>query len=236
MIAVVLQPMYFPWSGVFDQIRLADTYVHYDDVQMPRGRSFTSRVQIKQPQGAIWLTVPVRRGGDQLIKDVITDESTRWRQKHLATLSHAFAKCPHRDDALDIASEVLKKSGDSLSEINIMAIELISNYMGLKCIFTRSSEIQCGGKSTGRLVAICEKLQADVYITGHGAKSYLNHESFEDKGIKVEYMSYQLKEHPQQHGPFTPYVSSLDLIANMGRDGVGCLGGSTISWRSFIND
>ncbi len=59
---VVLQPQFFPWRGVFEQIRLADEFVHLDDAQFQKG-GFTNRVQIKTPHGPQWLTVPVLRSG-----------------------------------------------------------------------------------------------------------------------------------------------------------------------------
>ena len=52
--------MFFPWVGLFEQIRLANVFVHYDDVQLPQGRSFTTRVQLKAPTGVHWLTMPVK--------------------------------------------------------------------------------------------------------------------------------------------------------------------------------
>ena len=45
-VVVISQPMLFPWVGMFEQIRLADVYVHYTDVQFSKG-SFVNRVQIK---------------------------------------------------------------------------------------------------------------------------------------------------------------------------------------------
>ena len=51
--------MFLPWIGLFEQIRLADVFVHYDDVQMPRGRSFVQRVQIKTPRGQQWLSAQI---------------------------------------------------------------------------------------------------------------------------------------------------------------------------------
>ena len=42
---VVSQPMFLPWIGLFEQVRLADRFIHYDDVQLPQGRSFISRVK-----------------------------------------------------------------------------------------------------------------------------------------------------------------------------------------------
>ena len=56
---VVSQPMFFPWVGMFEQIRLADAYVHYTDVQFSKG-SFVNRVQIKTADGFRWLTVPLK--------------------------------------------------------------------------------------------------------------------------------------------------------------------------------
>ncbi|MCA9907942.1 MAG: WbqC family protein, partial [Anaerolineae bacterium] len=55
---VISQSMYFPWAGLLEQIRLADTFVHYDDVQHTRG--FYNRVQIKTGNGVRWITVPLR--------------------------------------------------------------------------------------------------------------------------------------------------------------------------------
>ena len=55
---VISQSMYFPWVGMLEQIRLADVFMHYDDVQLARG--FYNRVQVKTAQGARWLTVPLR--------------------------------------------------------------------------------------------------------------------------------------------------------------------------------
>jgi len=34
---VISQPMLFPWVGMFEQIRLADMFVYYDDVQFSKG-------------------------------------------------------------------------------------------------------------------------------------------------------------------------------------------------------
>ncbi len=56
---VVLQPGYLPWLGFFDQLRRADTFVVYDDVQYDKG-GWRNLNRVKSPGGAIWLTVPVR--------------------------------------------------------------------------------------------------------------------------------------------------------------------------------
>lgn len=46
----VLQPGYLPWLGYFDQVRRADVFVHYDDVQFDRG-GWRNRNRVKSPRG-----------------------------------------------------------------------------------------------------------------------------------------------------------------------------------------
>ena len=57
MNVVISQSMYFPWIGLFEQVRLSDLFIHYDDVQFTRG--FYNRVQIKTRNGIRWLTIPL---------------------------------------------------------------------------------------------------------------------------------------------------------------------------------
>ena len=128
---VILQPMFFPWIGVFEQINLSDLYIHYDDVQFPKGKSrkiFINRVQIKGASGTQWLTVPVLRKGTQLINQVIIDDSQNWRDKHLKTLKQNYSKAPYSEEMFDIVRTAYSLKTDRLSELNIFIIEKISHY------------------------------------------------------------------------------------------------------------
>jgi len=64
----------------------------------------------------------------------------------------------------------------------------------------------------------------------------LNHSLFEENDIRVEYMAYKRVPYQQQHGDFTPYVSILDLIANMGREGSMIICSHTQYWKEFLNE
>lgn len=233
---VVSQPMFLPWIGIFEQIRAADVFVHYDDVQFPLGRSFSSRVQVKAENGLRWLTIPVRRDGKQLIKDVRIDLSKDWKSSHLGILHHAYRKAQFTDLAMSLVESIYKYDGDSLSEFCILGIEEIANFLGLNCKFIRSSTYNFATSSSQKLLDIVRVEQGDVYITGHGAKNYLDHEKFETYGIEVEYMDYVLRDYPQLHGEFTPYVTIVDLIANIGEDATDRIAVKTVNWRDFFSE
>mgnify|MGYP006198969765 CR=1 FL=1 len=91
------------------------------------------------------------------------------------------------------------------------------------------------GASTQRVIDLCLALRADHYLTGHGARHYLDHQAFEARGITVSYIKYGTPPYPQLHGEFTPYVSALDLIANRGPEGIADIGGQPLAWREFLS-
>lgn len=233
---VISQPMFLPWVGLVDQIRLADVFVHYDDVQMPRGRSFISRVQVKLADGIRWLTAPLdRKNSGTNINEIQLLGDEKWRRKHIATLRHAFANAPHLEDMMELVEEIYGSKEKNLAKFNEMSLERIASYFGISAEFHRSSDLGIGGKSTQRLIEICKYFGASEYITGHGARNYLDHEAFEHEGIRVSYMRYNYNSWPQLHGPFTPYVTTLDLIANCGKKGIQYISSGTVDWKEFVN-
>jgi hypothetical protein len=228
--------MYFPWVGLFEQIKSADVFVHYDNVQLPQGRSFITRVQVKTADGIRWLTAPVRRESGQEIRDVRLDHTTDWRHKHLATLQQAYANSPCRADMLHLVEQVFGRVSDSLSEMNIDLLETISRYLQLDTRFEIASRYDSSSTGTKKLIELCQRFDANLYVTGHGALRYLDHEAFESKGIGVAYMDYRCVEYDQLHGGFTPYVSILDAIANLGQETQTLLQPRTRDWKEFKDE
>ena len=236
MNAVISQSMYFPWVGLLEQVRLADVFAHYDDVQFTRG--LYNRVQVKTPRGTQWLTVPLRdqhRG--QVIDEVMVDERTNWRSQHLGVLKRAYADAPYCIEMLKLVEHVFNQPARSLADIARNSIIALAEYFELaqETRFVSSRELGVSGSSSQRLRDLCIALGADIYVTGHGARNYLDHQIFEDNGIEVRYMKYDCVPYPQLHGNFTPYVTSLDLVANCGKEGRHVIQSETIYWKTFIN-
>lgn len=238
MRVVISQSMLFPWVGLLEQVRLADAFVHYDDVQFSKG-SFVNRVQIKTPEGMRWMTVPLQdlRMG-QRIAEVRIAPASRWRELHLDLLRRSFASAPHAADALALAERVYATEHDNLGALARASLLALADYFGLAATtrFIDVGALQIDGASSERVLGVVQRLGGSNYITGHGAARYLDHEGFERAGVQVQYMDYQRRAYPQSHGAFTPYVSSLDLVAQCGRAGARHIQSNTVSWRDFLND
>lgn len=232
---VISQSMYFPWVGLLEQVRLAQVFVHYDDVQFARG--FYNRVQIKTEHGCRWLTVPLRdhhRG--QRIDEIVVDDHVDWRKQHYDILRQAYRKAPYCKEMLSLVESIFDKPIKILADVARASIFGLIDYFGLGNgrRFLNSVDLGIGGASSRRLHDIVRAVGGTVYITGHGARNYLDHGLFENSGIDVRYMNYELIPYPQLHGTFTPYVTSLDLIANCGHDGASVIKSSAICWREFL--
>ena len=230
---VISQPMYFPWVGLLEQMRLADVFVHLDDAQFSKGGLF-NRVQVKTEQGTPWLTVPLAETklGQSLNETRMAEHD--WRRKQLATLRQAYAAAPHVEEMLGLVESVLEIEHESLVALSAASVEALAAFFEITPKEIRwASAMGVEGTGSARVLAICEALGAERYVTGHGAREYLDHESFGAAGIRVEYLDYEKREYPQLHAAFTPFVSALDLAANCGRAGREVIASGTVYWKDF---
>jgi hypothetical protein len=223
---VVLQPGYLPWLGFFDQLRRADVFVYYDDVQFDT-HGWRNRNRIKTQAGAQWLTVPVRHGGLglPLVKDVEIDARTPWARKHVASLRQAYARAPHVADYLPSLVEVLERKWERLVDLDLAVVELIRGWLGLDRRMVRASELGIDGHRSERLVRICRHFGARSYYSGAAARAYLDVDLFHRDGIRVDWQDFAHPVYPQLHGDFVPYLSIVDLVFNCGAASMAVLEG-----------
>src|SRR5215216_929794 len=164
MNVAIIQPSYIPWRGYFDQIRRADLFIFYDDVQYDK-HGWRNRNQIKTAQGKRWLTIPVHSKGVTKgipIKDVRIDWSTRWANDHSKTLTLAYKKSPHFASYEAWLDTVFSRRDELLADFTIWLTIEISHKLGfMHTRFMRSSEIAgIHGKKTDRLIQILGRVCA----------------------------------------------------------------------------
>lgn len=222
MNVVILQPSYIPWRGFFDQIRRADLFIFYDDVQYDK-HGWRNRNQIKTAQGKQWLTIPVHSKGvteGVPIKEVRIDWSKPWAKIHFKALNFAYAKAPHFASYAPWLASVYERRDEFLADFTIWLTIEISRQIGIDHTrFMRSSEIHgIDGQKTGRLIQILKHVGAKHYISGPSARDYVEKEKFEAAGISLEYMEYNYSPYPQLYPPYDPFVTILDLMFMTGAE------------------
>jgi len=218
-IAGIIQSNYIPWKGYFDLIASCDDFVLLDEVQYTR-RDWRNRNKIKSKDGLQWLTIPVEVKGkyDQRIDETRVSDPA-WHLAHLRSLQHAYGKAPCFDAVWPYVENLYVSVADEplLSRINERFIRGIADYLHIPTPIHRSTEFSAGAGKNERLIEICERLGATIYVSGPAAKIYMDRSLWSGRGIGVRYKSYSgYPEYPQLHPPFEHGVSVLDLLFNLG--------------------
>jgi hypothetical protein len=223
---VVLQPGYLPWLGFFDQMRRSDVFVYYDDVQFDK-HGWRNRNRIKSPSGPHWLTVPIlhRGQGRPSINETLIDSRSDWPRKHVGTLRQYYAKAPYLRQYLPELEELLSQPWTRIVDLDIAVVAVMARWLGLSPNVVRASATGIGGAQSERLINLCLHFEAQRYLSGTAARDYLEVGEFEKRGIEVVWQDYRHPVYPQQHQPFVPYLSAIDLLLNCGDDSASILKG-----------
>ncbi|MCX7940605.1 MAG: WbqC family protein [Elusimicrobiota bacterium] len=216
MKVAIHQPQYLPWSGYFNKILQCDIFVFLDDVQYKKNE-WQNRNKIKTATGTQWLTVPVHYKFGQKINEVIIDNKILWKKDHIKSIEVNYRKAKYFFDFFPVVENLLSREYTKLVDINIESIKCVLSYLGINKQFVLSSTLNIEDEKTERLVEICKKLSADVYISGSGARDYLDIELFEKNNIKVVFQNYTVPEYQQLFGKFISNLSIIDMIFNVGK-------------------
>ena len=232
MKTAILQSAYMPWLGFFNMVEEADIFVFLDDAQWTV-RDWRNRNRIRTSQGWTWLTVPVKLEKtyyEYKICNVKIDNSQNWQEKHLGLLKSFYRRAHYFDEIYPLLDNILSKKHRFMVDLNYELIFWIIDYLKLKKIkfkYSQAMNIPNELKKTDRLLYILEKIgNIKTYISGPAAKSYIEMDKFENKGIKIiwhEYVHPYYEQNTWKSNIFIPYLSIIDLLFNHGKDSLDIL-------------
>ena len=218
MIVSVNQPYFFPYPGFFYKTYFSDVFVILDDVQFPRGTTWTTRNRFKNHQGNLWMTVPVKKKGLglQKISAVRICHDGRWEKKHLESLKNAYAKAPYVKDHLNFLEELFLTKFEKLIDLNLKIIRYLMKNLQIDTELILLSELAINEKGNRLLIEICKRLGASQFLAQSVARKYLDADKFKESGIRITDVKPPSPVYPQLWGNFIPNLSALDLILNCG--------------------
>ncbi len=212
------QPQYLPWLPYFRKIEASDLFVFLDTVDFQKN-GLQNRNQIKSPQGALWLTVPVRQRLGQRIYDTEIDQKANWQQKHLRTLVQCYGKAPYFEGYRAELEEIYSREWRGLSDLNVYLTTRMLAWLGINTPTCLSSEMASQGSASDLVLKICLEAGATCYISGQGGHNYLKLDDFERAGVFVEFQGdAPTVPYPQQYSKtgFCGNLSAIDILFNCG--------------------
>lgn len=213
------QPAYLPWLGYLHRIAISDQFIILDDVQFEKN-SYTNRNQVKGPNGAVWLTVPVSLKGhlSAKIRDIKIASDNRWAGKHLKTLNQAYSKSPFFNDHIDFFRTVFEQTWDHIVDINHVVLDYFLEQFAIDTPLVNQSELSLEGKKQELILDLCGKVNAAAFIFGKFGQDYVQREVFAAAGIEIFFHEYSSQPYPQLWGDFIPNLSALDMLFNVPAD------------------
>ena len=175
--------------------------IDLDERHLPLRHSH-HRYRIDGPNGVQTLTVPLVGSTNNMmtpLRDVLISEHGDWRRLHWGALFSAYGRSPYFDYVADDLSRVIHGSQRYLHEFNRQLHEVIVDFMDLPLVtrYPTSTEIKTEGETFDLRGRIAMK-KADTLSIGN-----------------VPY--YQMWT---TKSGFCPDLSILDLMMNMGREGI----------------
>ena len=217
------QPHYLPWLGYLAKLERADCFVYLDTVQFEKN-GWQNRNRIKTPQGTQWLTVPVRHHFGQSIAEVSIAEGEDWPRKHRQALTTHYGGAPHFAAAWSALEALYAAPWERLADLAVASVECLARLFGIQRPTVRASALgPLPHEPTERLLAICQRLEADTYLAGALGPEYMDLDRFARAGDRVLVQDYRHPEYPQRYGPFIPNLAAVDLLYNVGSDSLAVL-------------
>jgi hypothetical protein len=217
MILSIHQPSYWPWLGLIDKIASSDVFVILDHVQANKASNQYRNMFLCSGKPK-YITIPVNYHlGINL--NMLEFSNDNWRTNHPEVLRNYYLKSPYWSQMQEVINELYNM--DAIVKPIDLIIETMKcslSLMGVKVKLIRSSELDIDGTKGELVYNICKKLDTDVYLSGQGAKSYMDQDlfdRFEAEGIEIKWQHFS---HPvyKQAGVdvFVEGMSCFDMLVN----------------------
>jgi hypothetical protein len=220
------QPSYFPWLGMLDKIWKSDVFMIMDEVQLSDS-GYQHRNLFMTADGKVrFLTIPfVKRGYLGLLFREIEIASPEWRPKHLDFIRNTYRKHPYAIEIMPRLEAFFASDHRRLVDAVVASMRLSFEFFGIATTVILQSEMEYDHslRRGDLVVALARAAGAKCYISGSGAKAYLDESAFSGD-LSLRYNTFH-QQHYSQKGAatFQPGLACLDALFNLGVEGARAL-------------
>jgi hypothetical protein len=222
----IMQPYFFPYLGYWQLLASVDTFVILDDVNyINRGWINRNRIAINGEPS--WLTVPLQGASqNKYICDIAIAPDDGWKKRLHRTLATAYAKAPHSASALALFEQWLGQAEGDLSAALHRSITQVAEALTIKTTIIPSSRIYPKDdlKGADRILDICKREGASVYVNPPGGKELYDAAMFRDAGIELQFLQPDLHQDELHSGASDGSV--LSILDSMMHNSVEGLAGA----------
>lgn len=210
-----MQPYFCAYIGYYQLIAAADVFVIYDNIKYTR-RGWFNRNKILLNGREHLFTIPLRSGSDKLSvrEREIADQVINERRKILARIRAGYAQAPYFNELYPFIESLFLCEERNLFAFIHHSVEALCALLDIQTPIVVSSTLPIDHhlKAEAKVLAICQQLDAGMYVNAIGGKVLYNKEVFCRLGVDLKFLATRTIEYPQLNGPFIPSLSIIDVL------------------------
>lgn len=211
----IMQPYFVPYIGYFQLMNAVDEFVIYDNIQYTK-RGWINRNRILVNGKDQYFSLPLKKDSDfkNVNERFLLDDFELEKVKLLRKLKGAYQKAPFFDETYLLLEKIFFFDSKNLFEFIFNSINQFADILGIKSKITVSSTIEINHnlKSEDKVIAICKKLNAKIYINPAGGVKLYSSNRFKKEGLKLLFADSIISEYKQFENIFVPRLSIIDVL------------------------
>lgn len=225
------QPHYFPWLGYLNKMACVDKFIILDEVQIEKGSNMYRNKLCTLNGQEKYITVAYEKKNclELPFCQIKLDHSTDWQGRQANFIINNYQKTPFYNEIWPKINYIFEKEYEFLSEVVVETVLLERELFDIQTEIIFQSEIQYEKdlRKNDLLISLCKSIGADYYLSGNGAKKYMDVEVFTKNSIEVDFQQFTFP-HYKQAFDFVPNLSALDVLFNCGLVGAKIVFAETV--------
>ncbi|MGR9087960.1 MAG: WbqC family protein [Gammaproteobacteria bacterium] len=218
----IMQPYFFPYLGYWQLLGAVDRFVVLDDVGYIN-RGWINRNRILINGRPVYLTIPIQQASqNKRICDLSLQPGVAWRDKLLRMIENTYRKAPYFSEVFPVADRIIRHDAENLSDYLLNQLHALADFMSIRPEWVNTSRSYPNQELSGqeRILDICRREGAATYINPEGGQALYDRGLFREKGIDLRFVVMRPLPYRQRSADFTPYLSIVDALMELGRDGI----------------
>lgn len=210
----VMQPYFFPYLGYFQLMAKVDSFVLFDDVHFIN-KGWINRNRINVGGAPHTITVPLKQASqNRLICNIELDDSTKWREKMLRTIEQSYVRAPWFEQVFPLIEGIVRHDAPNLADYLHHSLTALRDHLRLSTgIVTTSRQYRNAElKAQERIIDICLKEHASVYVNASGGMELYSQAHFADRGLDLKFVQPTLEPYTCGRLAYVPGLSIIDVL------------------------
>jgi hypothetical protein len=209
----IMQPYFFPYLGYFQLIAAVDLFIVYDNIKYTK-KGWINRNRMLQNGKDVMFSLPLKSDSDYL--DVCERElaSDFNRDKLLSQFKGVYRRAPYFAQTFPLVEQVVRYEDASLFRFLHHSIVKTCEHLGITTEIRISSGIAIDHdlKNQDKVLALCEAVGASTYVNAIGGMDLYFKETFQEKGLDLNFIQSKPFEYAQFGDAFVPWLSIIDVM------------------------